>query len=67
MGPRLIKMSAMDGCGLVVAWMPVFATADVIVRSLHMAVQHSNTLALVNSMQIILWLPIHPSNLILEF
>lgn len=24
MGPRLIKMSAMGGCGLVLAWMPVY-------------------------------------------
>ena len=29
MGPRLIKMSSMDGCWLVVLWMPVFATADI--------------------------------------
>lgn len=29
MGPRLIKVSAMDWYGLVISWVPVFATIDI--------------------------------------
>lgn len=67
MEPRLIKMSAMGGCGLVLAWMPVYCQCWHTGYLFNFAIQHSDTFPLVNSMQIVLWPPSHPPVLIMNF